>query len=111
MFLNLPFQLFEPYRFCQNCVGFDPALYSLTGSFRQFLLRNKLMADGRRAGYYNLFKLTQRAARLKSQIGFRNKEKLTKDLNKLIADVNAAGAIFNQSWLEEKILELSDALG
>jgi hypothetical protein len=83
------------------------ALYSLTGSFRQFLLRNKLMADSRRAGYYNLFKFTQRAARIKAQAGFRSREKLCKELQKLTGDVQKADAIFNKSWLEEKIGELA----
>ena len=82
------------------------ALYSLTGSFRQFLLRNKLMADSRRTGYYNLFKFTQRAARIRAHIGFSNTQKLEKDLQKLKMDMQNAEAIFNKSWLEEKMGDL-----
>lgn len=82
------------------------ALYSLTGSFRQFLLRNKLMADSKRTGYHNLFKFTQRAARIKAQTGYRNTNKLARELQKLVDDIQAAGAIFNKLWLEEKVAEL-----
>lgn len=83
------------------------ALYSLTGSFRQFLLRNKLMADSRRIAYYNLFKFTQRAARIRALTGYRSSEKLQRELEKLTKEIREAEAIFNKSWLEEKIKELT----
>ena len=84
------------------------ALYSLTGSFRQFLLRNKLMADSRRTAYYNLFKFTQRAARIRALKGYHSSEKLKRELEKLTKDIQEAEAIFNKSWLEEKIGELEN---
>jgi hypothetical protein len=85
------------------------ALFSLYDSFRQYLLRNKLMADSRRMGYSNLFKFTKRVAQLRANRGFLKKEKLTKELKKLEGDMEEA-VIFNKSWLVQKRQELAKAL-
>lgn len=87
-------------------LGEDEALMALAESFRQYLLRNQLMADMKRNGYYNLFKFTRRAAQLRADIGFEEPEKLRKALQKLRSDIAEAEAIFNKGWLEEKVREL-----
>lgn len=84
------------------------ALFSLAESFKQYLLRNKLMADSRRLGYANLFRLTRRTAQIKANTAFVSQDKTKKELKKLEKDVNEANTIFNKSWLEEKIKELAD---
>lgn len=87
------------------------ALYSLTDSFRQYLYRNKLMADGRRQGYYNLFKLTRRAAQIREQRNYARPQALRRQLDQLQTAVQRSNAIFNKAWLEEKIGELEAAVG
>lgn len=86
------------------------ALHSLTESFRQYLQRNELMADSRRAGYYNLFKLTRRALAIRISAAFSGTEKLKKELLKLEHEIENAGQIFNKSWLVEKVTELKDTV-
>lgn len=81
-------------------------LFSLTESFRQYLLRNKLMADIRRQGYYNLFKLTRRAAYLRHRLGYLSSERALLELDKIKKSMTKGGTIFNRSWLEEKIQDL-----
>ena len=81
-------------------------LFSLAESFKQYLLRNKLMSDSRRVGYANLFRLTRRTAQVKANVGFVSMEKTQKELKKLEKDIKESKAIFNKSWLEEKIKEL-----
>ncbi|MEN0005434.1 MAG: hypothetical protein AAF798_14880 [Bacteroidota bacterium] len=85
------------------------ALLSLCDSFRQYLLRNKLMADNRRVGYSNLFKLTKRAAILRSNIGFTATKRLNKEMNRLKTDIDRA-TIFNRLWLVQKWEELDKSL-
>ncbi len=84
-------------------LGEFEALNSLTDSFKQYLHRNKLMADSRRNGYYNLFRFTRKAAQIRANIGFVSNGKLLKDFEKLRQDIDKAAAIFNQGWLEEKV--------
>ena len=81
-------------------------LFSLSESFKQYLHRNKLMADSRRIGYSNLFRLTKKTAQIKANAGFVSKEKTQKELKKLEKDLKESEAIFNKSWLVEKINEL-----
>lgn len=81
-------------------------LFSLTESFKQYLLRNKLMADSRRTGYANLFRLTRRTAQIKANAAFVSKEKTQKEVKKLEKDLRDTQTVFNKSWLEEKIREL-----
>ncbi len=78
-------------------------LFSLTESFRQYLLRNKLMADIRRQGYYNLFKLTRRAAYLRFRLDYLPLERAQQELEKIKKAMDKGGTIFNRSWLVEKI--------
>lgn len=80
-------------------------LFSLCDSFRQYLQRNKLMADSRRQGYSNLFKLTKRTAIVRSNLGFTKTDKLQKELLKLESEAQLA-TIFNKPWLLSKIAEL-----
>ena len=86
------------------------ALSSLADSFKQYLHRNQLMADVRREGYHNLFKLTRRAANLRANIGYYTKEKSKKELLRLQHGIEKAGAIFNKTWLMEKIEHLEAML-
>lgn len=86
-------------------------LFSLTESFRQYLLRNKLMADIRRQGYYNLFKLTRRAAHLRQRLEYLTPERAQQELEKIKKSMHKGGTIFNRSWLEEKIEALEQLVG
>lgn len=90
-------------------LGEYSALYSLVDSFRQYLVRNKLMADGRRQGYYNLFKLARRAAMLRENEGYYNHRRYQRDWQRLQKDTNEAEAVFNKAWLQQKIAELQSA--
>lgn len=92
-------------------LGEFEALCSLTDSFRQYLLRNKLMADGKRQGYYNLFKLTRKAAQIRNDLDYESKEKLEQALRRLQLEIGRSDAIFNQGWLEEKVEALEKRLG
>ncbi|MDX1666964.1 MAG: hypothetical protein R3350_07035, partial [Saprospiraceae bacterium] len=89
-------------------LGEYEALRSLRDSFKQYLLRNKLMSDSRREGYYNLFKFTHRAALLKMRVDYSSAESLNKDLSRLKRAVDASDAIFNRPWLLEKIGEIEE---
>jgi hypothetical protein len=64
------------------------------------------MADGRRQGYYNLFKLTRRAAVLRENIDFYNNRRYQKERQRLQKDIQDASAVFNKAWLEQRIAEL-----
>ncbi len=86
----------------------DP-LISLTDSFRQYLLRNKLMSDSMRKGYYNLFKLTKRCALIRSNRSFYNQERFHKELKQLERALSNTPVIFNRSWLEGKVALLRKA--
>jgi hypothetical protein len=85
-------------------------LYSLTDSFKQYLSRNKLLADVRRKGYRNLFKFTRRAANIDYHLPYIKKERSQKELIKLKSDMKKASEIFNKGWLEEKVAELERQL-
>lgn len=84
----------------------DEALFSLVDSFLQYLQRNEKMTDARKDGYYHLFRLTRRATHIRSRLGYDRKERIKKDLEKLSREVAATAAIFNQTWLENKIKEI-----
>lgn len=83
------------------------ALHALTESFRQYLQRNKLMSDNRRLGYYNLFRLTRKAALLRSRLPYVRHEKAARELKRLQEEADATEAVFNRSWLTEKLEELA----
>ena len=84
----------------------NDALFSLADSFKQYLQRNKLMADSRREGYHNLFRLTRKAALIRANLDFVNKGKNLKEIEKLQRDFEQTNPIFNQDWLKEKIREI-----
>lgn len=84
----------------------DEALFSLVDSFHQYLQRNRLMADSRRSGYYHLFRLTRRAASIRSRMGYDSRQRISKDLEKLRVEIRTTPAIFNQSWLEIQLEQL-----
>ncbi len=81
------------------------ALHSLTDSFRQYLSRNKLLADSRRKSYIQLFKLTRKVAQLRTRKEYQNNQKWGHDLKKLEAEIQEK-SIFNKPWLMEKVQEL-----
>ena len=83
------------------------ALHALVESFRQYLQRNRLMADSRRSGYYHLFRLTRRVAGLRAQAGYIPQERAALSLDKIRQDVAQTDAIFNRAWLEQKIAEIA----
>lgn len=92
-------------------LGEFDALYALVDSFRQYLQRNRLLADTRRNGYYHLFRLARRTAALRANLGYTAAEKSRATLQKLRQDLDAAEAVFNRGWLEEKLQEIGAALG
>ncbi len=85
--------------------AYEP-LDALADSFRHFLLRNKLMANVRRRGYSNLFRLTRKAAQLRATHFTMAQQKALEELRKLKLAMDKAGSIFNEAWLREKIVEL-----
>ncbi|WP_143473684.1 hypothetical protein [Flavilitoribacter nigricans] len=85
----------------------DEALYSLVDSFLQYLQRNQKMSDARREGFYHLFRMTRRAAHIRSRLGYDKKEKTAKDLDRLKRELETTGGILNQSWLEAKMDEIA----
>lgn len=91
-------------------MGEFEALNSLSASFYQYLQRNRLMADKRKDAYHNLFRFTKRVAQLKSEIPFTGKQKLQQTMKKLQNDIEKSPVIFNQKWLEGKVLELEESL-
>jgi hypothetical protein len=87
-------------------LGEYDALHSLTESLKQYLHRNKLMADFRREGYANLFRLTRRAALLKANFPFYSDRKIKQELARLNKNLAEASTVFNKGWLLEKVREL-----
>lgn len=86
------------------------ALVALTESFRQYLLRNKLMSDNRRLGFHNLFKTTRRMASLRQKAGYLSREKIRKELDKIQQEINGTDLLYNRDWLIEKWAELESLL-
>lgn len=87
-------------------LGENEALFALVDSFRQYLQRNRLLADERRAGTYQLFRLTRRAALIRMEAPYRSAQEVREALARLRADLRKAGAVFNRAWLEEKIQQI-----
>ena len=87
-------------------LGEFEALHALVESFRQYLQRNRLLADFRRGGYYHLFRLTRRLAKLRGQIPYLPADQVPQRLAKVRTDLEATSPIFNRVWLEQKLLEL-----
>lgn len=88
----------------------DEALFSLVDSFRQFLQRHHLLADSRRNGYDHLFRFTRKAAQLRAASGFTPSKKIRQDLDQLAREIEKAPAVFNKSWLQQKVRELMGSL-
>ncbi|MCB0636935.1 MAG: hypothetical protein KDC54_09985 [Lewinella sp.] len=86
------------------------ALTALVDTFRQYLQRNRLLADSRRSGYYHLFRLARRAANLRAKLPYQPADKSRTILHKLRQDLAATEAVFNRGWLEEKLELIEDAL-
>ncbi|NRB61745.1 MAG: hypothetical protein HRU40_01720 [Saprospiraceae bacterium] len=84
------------------------ALHALTESFKQYLLRNRLMSDTRRLGYYNLFRLTRKTALLRTRFPYLKKEKANRELDKIMEEIGSTDEVFNRSWLVKKINDLRD---
>lgn len=81
----------------------NEALFSLVDAFRQLIKRNKVISDASKNGYANLFKLTRKAAKIRYDIGYRPKEMLKADLEKLKKEIKRKEVIFNNQWLQSKI--------
>ena len=82
------------------------ALLSLSESFKQYLSRNKTIADFKRQGYNNLLKLTRKCFQIKMKKVFVGEKKYESEKQKLKQAVKATQPIFNQNWLEIKLAEL-----
>ena len=81
------------------------ALHSLTDSFRQYIHRNKLLADARAKSYVELFKITRKVAQLRSKLDYLDNEKWKKELARIEKSIDEK-SIFNKPWLKEKVHEL-----
>lgn len=86
------------------------ALYSLVDSTLQFLQRNEQLADARRTGYYNLFRLTRKAAQLNANWSYWKAAKWTREWARLHQEVEEGKAIFNKAWLLQQLEKLKTGL-
>ena len=87
------------------------ALDALVESFRQYLQRNRLMADSMKSGMYSVFRITRRIAKVKTSIAYTVPSKILNAIEKLSKDLNQIETIFNRAWLEAKIDDLKKELG
>lgn len=78
-------------------------LFSLTESFRQLLIRDKTMSENFRKGYFNLFRLTRKAAYLRSRLDYLSAERAKIELERLKENLANAGEVFSRAWLESKL--------
>ncbi len=83
------------------------AFSSLCESFRQFLSRNTVISDSRREGFSNLIRFAKRTFQLKHDKDYNKKEKIEKDKERLINEIQQAKVVFNQNWLLQKIQEIA----
>lgn len=86
------------------------ALDALVESFRQYLQRNRLMADSMKSGMYSVFRITRRIAKIKTSIKFTPPKKIMQSINKLSEDLDNTQTVFNRAWLEAKIEDLKKEL-
>lgn len=86
------------------------ALDALVESFRQYLQRNKLMADSLKSGYYHVFRITRRMAKIKLSIGFTPQAKSNQNIKKLATELDQTQAVFNREWLEARLDDLRKEL-
>lgn len=82
------------------------ALDALVESFRQYLQRSKLMASSLKKGYYEVFRITRRLAKIKNELAYSSKEKQQQSLQKVVAELKKTQVVFNKHWLEGKVKEL-----
>lgn len=90
--------------------GSFETLYSLVDSFLQFLHRNEQLADARRVGYYNLFRLTRRAAQLQDNWSYWSDPKREREWARLHRDIEDGKTIFNKAWLVQQLQKLKTGL-
>jgi hypothetical protein len=85
-------------------------LFSLTESFRQLLMRDKTMSENFRMGYYNLFRLTRKAAYLRSRLAYLSTDKAKQELERLKGSLAKTGEVFSRAWFENKLKDLSEEI-
>lgn len=88
---------------------YDP-LFSLTESFRQLLMRDKTMSENFRKGYNNLFRLTRKAAHLRSQLDYLSTDKARQELLRIKENLSKTGDVFSRAWLESKLDSLGEEI-
>jgi hypothetical protein len=88
----------------------NEALFSLVDAFRQLIKRNKIISDASKNGYANLFRLTRKAAKIRYDIGYKSKEKLQEELEKLKLEIKDSGMVFNSQWLQSKLEEIAEEI-
>jgi hypothetical protein len=88
---------------------YDP-LFSLTESFRQLLMRDKNMSENFRKGYYNLFRLTRKAAYLRSRLEYLSADKAELELERLKMTLAKTGEVFSRAWFEAKLVGLEEEI-
>jgi hypothetical protein len=85
-------------------------LFSLTESFRQLLMRDKNMSENFRKGYYNLFRLTRKAAYLRSRLEYLTADKAEMELERLKMTLAKTGEVFSRAWFEAKLMGLEEEI-
>lgn len=88
---------------------YDP-LFSLTESFRQLLMRDKTMSENFRKGYYNLFRLTRKAAYLRSRLDYLSADKARQELTRIKEILTKTGDVFSRAWLNAKLEALAEEI-
>lgn len=91
-------------------LGETTSLISLSVAFKQFLKRNKLMSETRKNAYSHLFSFTEKLAILRDEIPYKTKRQTQLKFMKIQEQLNKAGTIFNQAWLERQIKKISDEI-
>lgn len=84
------------------------AFISLSESFKQYLLRNKLISDFQRKGYNHLLRFAKRAFRIKNEQTIVRLTDTQRALKNLMKDIDGAKPIYNLSWLKRKVGELGN---
>lgn len=85
-------------------------LFSLTESFRQLLMRDKTMSENFRKGYYNLFRLTRKAAYLRSRLDYLSADKAQQELERLKDSLAKTNDVFSRAWLDTKLKGLGEEI-
>ena len=88
---------------------YDP-LFSLTESFRQLLMRDKTMSENFRKGYYNLFRLTRKAAYLRSRLDYLSADKARLELDRIRESLVKTTDVFSRAWLDEQLNALAEEI-